>query len=537
MARLKDELKGASASLERVSAERSGLTHQLAEQVEAAKHEAAKWQQLIHDAHTQSNGNDQSLTQAGEQLAAAKKELQAAKEKAAALQTAKDELEFKLELGNDDHAKSLAAQKQELAGEIAKRDEQIQDLARKLEAAEKGGSASGVKLTGKESAKVKDLVKQMQMLEGQRNDLATQLFAAQDAHKKLEIEALHARSNFESKLQSLEQKSTDLEREKSAWQSQKSKSPIPATPETLAQSQKQAAFHRHRLLRQARALRESRVHFTHIETAVTKTRDEVVQQRDQLRARRENLEQVKRLLEKQEMVMARKLADHNAFKTVAAVGIFVIMVLGSAFFGVTHFVRPLYQSEAVVQLAAPSDLQGTDLQNWLNNQVQYLHSNDVAVAAWKVLKSAENHYTLQDVREEWLASLQKNLTLSLDSRAKSITIHYAGLDPDGVADASNALARAYLQPDLRESSDGNKNTGQGAQLTQKATPPVYPIEDNRMMIWACVVAGALLLSVIFVLIFRHFISRQLKEIDQMADMKDLEDIKSEMPEAARPATE
>ena len=73
---------------------------------------------------------------------------------------------------------------------------------------------------------------------------------------------------------------------------------------------------------------------------------------DTLKSRGNSLEQVKRLLEKQELVMARKLADHGALKTVAAVGIFVIMILGATFFGVYQFVSPTYRSEAIVALPA-----------------------------------------------------------------------------------------------------------------------------------------------------------------------------------------
>ena len=76
------------------------------------------------------------------------------------------------------------------------------------------------------------------------------------------------------------------------------------------------------------------------------------------------------------MVMARKLADHNAIKTVAAVGIFVIMVLGSVFFGIYRFVRPTYRSEAVVQLAVPQDLQGADVDTWITKQIEFVKSEE-----------------------------------------------------------------------------------------------------------------------------------------------------------------
>jgi len=532
--RLREELKGAMGSVERVSTERAALAQQLAAQVEASRHEAAKWQQMIQDASSQSAGSGEALSESKARAEAAQKELDATKQKLAQLQSAKDELEFQIEVRAEDNARALEAAKQELTQQIAQRDQQIQELAQKLEAAEKAGPT--LKLSGKESQKVKEIAKQMQMLEGQRNDLASQLFAAQDSLKKLQEESLLAKNALESQLLSLQQKTAALESEKHSWQKQKSANPIPATPETLAQSQKQAAFHRHRLLRQAKALRQVRVQIRDTQVAVEQGREEITQQRELIRARKENLEQVKRLLEKQEMVMARKLADHNAFKTVAAVGIFVIMVLGSAFFGVNHFVHPLYRSEAVVQLAAPQDLHGAELESWMNKQMEAVRSNDVTFAAWKVLHSGDTHYTLQDVRDEWIATLPRSLQLSVDSHAKTLTLRYFGGEAENVADASNALARAFLQPDLRD-PDSSKDIGAGAQLAQKATVPAIPVEDNRLMICLSIVAGALLLSLVFVLIFRHFVARQLKEIDQMADTQDLEDIKTEMPEGVKPAVE
>jgi hypothetical protein len=38
------------------------------------------------------------------------------------------------------------------------------------------------------------------------------------------------------------------------------------------------------------------------------------------------------------------------------------------------------------------------------------------------------------------------------------------------------------------------------------------------------------------MVFRHFIARQLKEIDQMADAEDLEDMQGDLSENAQPAT-
>jgi len=288
-------------------------------------------------------------------------------------------------------------------------------------------------------------------------------------------------------------------------------------------------------LRQAKALRNYRQQIRDTRTGLEASRNEIAQQREQLRARKENLEQVKRLLEKQEMVMARKLADHNAIKTVAAVGIFVIMILGSVFIGVYRFVRPVYRSEAVVQLAAPQNLQGAELDGWLKQQMDYMRSNEVTSAAWKVLRSEEQHYSMHDVRDEWVNSLPSRLNLTLDGGSKALSVRYSGSDAEGVSQVCNALAIAYTTPGLREQAgDQTKALGLGSQVLAKATVPLYPVEDNRMMVSMSIVAVALFVSLILVMIFRHFITRQLKEIDQMAE-EELADMKTDLPEGAGPA--
>jgi flagellar biosynthesis/type III secretory pathway M-ring protein FliF/YscJ len=57
------------------------------------------------------------------------------------------------------------------------------------------------------------------------------------------------------------------------------------------------------------------------------------------------------------------------------------------------------------------------------------------------------------------------------------------------------------------------------------------LEDSRMSISLAVVAATLLVSLLLVMIFRHFIARQLNEIDQMADAQELEDVRADLPEA------
>jgi hypothetical protein len=246
-----------------------------------------------------------------------------------------------------------------------------------------------------------------------------------------------------------------------------------------------------------------------------------------LRTRKENLEQVKRLLEKQEMVMARKLADHSALKTVAAVGIFLIMILGSVFFGVYKFVAPTYRGVAVVQLAPPAGLQGTELQAWLTRQMEFLRSQDVTFAAWRILRGGDQHYTMHDVREEWLATLGKSLTMQLDGASRALAIRYYGREAEGVSQVCNALATAYVTPTGREPADP-QGAGAGATILEKATVPDVPDEDHRWLLSLGISAVAMFLSLLLVILVRHYVARQLREIDEMADAQDLADLKGDL---------
>ncbi len=533
LAKLKSELQQASASLEKVAAERTSLAGQLEQQIEQGKAEAAKWQQAIDAARAQSSGGGEALQQAQAEAASAREELKAVKAQADLLKTAKDNLEFQLEVRAEDGAKQLENLRQGLTQQIAERDAQIAQLRQSME-----GGKSGKK-GGAESAanalKVQDLTKHAQMLEQQRNELATQLFSVQDTLRRQQEESLLAKNGLEAKLLALSEKTSKLEAEKSTWK-QRPQSAAGAAQSGNPKAAQQQAFQRDRLLRQAKALRTFRLQIRDTQGSLEQGREELAQQREQIRARKENLEQVKRLLEKQEMVMARKLADHNAIKTVAAVGIFVIMVLGSVFFGIYHFVNPLYRAEATVQLAVPSNLQGADLELWFNKQMEFVRSDEVTSAAWKVLRSPDEHYGMHDVREEWAGSLGSHLTMELDSKKAALTVQYSGPDANGVSQVANALAVAYSTPGLRDSAELTKNAGLGAQVI-KAAPPIFPLQDNRMMVSLGTVAVTLFISLILVMIFRFFIARQLKEIDRMADANELEDVKLDMPEDARPALE
>ena len=91
----------------------------------------------------------------------------------------------------------------------------------------------------------------------------------------------------------------------------------------------------------------------------------------------------------------------------------------------------------------------------------------------------------------------------------------------------NALATAYVTPAARDSADP-KGFGAGATISAKATVSQDPVEDRRLTLSWCLVAGALFVSLLLVMMFRHYVARQLKEIDQMADEQDLADLKGDL---------
>jgi uncharacterized protein involved in exopolysaccharide biosynthesis len=232
------------------------------------------------------------------------------------------------------------------------------------------------------------------------------------------------------------------------------------------------------------------------------------------------------------MVMARKLADHNALRTVAAVGIFLLMILGSSFVGIYTFLSPVYRTEAVIH-TAPGNAEA-DIDGWLNRQVDFIKSPEVTSAAWRILRSPDNHYAMHDVREEWLNSFTSHLTIAPDDAARTLTLRYTGPAADGVSQVVNALASAYVNPNLRDATEATHLIGAGATLESPAPVPASPAQDHRFTTALASAAAAVFLSLVAVMSFRHMVFRQLREIDAMADPNDLSDLSDEaalQPEA------
>ncbi len=592
----RDELSKLHNEMQGMSQARTELENQLSEQLRRFDRDAAEWQRKLELATAEKSVlQDQAAIAA---LAAARSEIDSLQQQITEVASARTELDRRLSERDAGHAEEIVRLRGEaekiLAQERARAEERVAELMieagalknkagrsdgasaeatelrEKLSSAEKEWStalaqrdaqiaewrnqfeqvrrdlqtaqaAASTAVTTEvslpaDTRQLEELRRQLTQMEAQRNELATQLFAIQDSLQRREEEALLTRSSLEGQLLDLQEKTERLEAEKSRW----------TTPATAAHAVSTKAGNvlidsarlgqnRERLLRQARSLRAYRKQMRESTGTLASGRDELVQQREQLRVRKENLEQVKRLLEKQEMVMARKLADHNALKTVAAVGIFVIMVLGSAFLSVYKFVAPNYRTEAVVQLVVPAGVTGQELSAWQSRQAEFVRNSEVTYAAWKILRGPDERYAMHDVRDEWLQSLVKNLTLQLDPQSKTLALRYSGPDSLGVSQVTNALAIAFSNPGMRESTDLTQSFGAGSTVLAKATPPMFAAEDYRLVIGLSVAAIVLFLSLIVVVIFRHYVARQLREIDQMADDSDLEDIRGEMPIDVRPA--
>ncbi len=490
LAEAKLELAKITADLAEANHDRSEHGHVLAEQLVRYEKNAAEWQRKLNEALAQTpqntESNDEIITTLKAELAQAMTKLEIAE------------------------------------GERRALEQQIATT----------GNAGTIQADA--------LARQVHMLEQQRDELGAQLFTVQDILRRQTDESLLAKNSLEGELFSLRRRHAELEAERTTWQSQQVGRLAEASSEQVEQieaAQEALAAHHERLLRQARTLRAYRKQVRETKGTLEQHREDIAQQREQLRSRKENLEQVKRLLEKQEMVMARKLADHNALKTVAAVGIFVIMVLGSVFISVYKFVNPIYRSEAVVQLVPPATTpQGPALQAWLARQMEFIRSDDVTFTAWKMLRTPDEHYGMHDVREDWLASLSKNLSLQLDAGTKTLAVRYTGANAEGVSQVCNALAAAYATPGAREGTpELNRTLGVGAMVIAKAMPPLYPAVDNRLMLSLSVVAVVMFISLLLVIMFRHYVARQLREIDQMADEQDLDDIRAEMPDDVQTA--
>lgn len=303
-------------------------------------------------------------------------------------------------------------------------------------------------------------------------------------------------------------------------------SPAGREDSTASHARRQRA----RLVRAATRLRIRAQQLVAQRDALAQQQEEANRHEQYLKLKGENLEQVKRLMEKQELIMARKLADHAAIKTVAAVGIFVIMILGITFAGVYWLISPVYRTEAVVQLTALNPQSPPErIAQALQSAMEQMQSQNVTYPAWVALRAG--NYNLQDNRQEWLEGLPAHLTLHVDSASRTLSLYYTGRSADGVAMVCNALAAAFVEatrvkaPNARPDDPPTLAT---AAVAARALPPIAPVEDRRMPLALSTTAVVLFASLLAVLTMRHIVRKQLRDIDQMAEASDWAQARAEL---------
>ena len=212
--------------------------------------------------------------------------MEAAKAKLAGLKTAHDDMQFQLEVQAEEAQKQLQAMQSELALQLAEREEEIAEWKAKYQAAAAAAPTAG------ENAETHELQQQLNTLEQQRTDLAHQLFAIQDELRRQQEDFLLSKNGMEGKLLTATNQIDILEAEKSAWQSQAQSIPGGATgplaplSDLAGDSARHIAGHRQRLLHKARTLRAFRQQVGDYQRGLEKNREEIAQQREQLRAAR-----------------------------------------------------------------------------------------------------------------------------------------------------------------------------------------------------------------------------------------------------------
>ncbi len=366
-------------------------------------------------------------------------------------------------------------------------------------------------------------------LQTERDALLGVRVELEEASAKQAAEAQQSQATLESTIGQLRQRCEALQAEKARLEQQPSMSSsmeFAAEPSVTSDAMTRQ---RRMLLERVRKQRHRLWAFRETQKRLEDQWSDIAKQREQLKTRNGSLEQVKRLLEKQELVMARKLADHSALKTVAAVGIFAIMILGATFFGVYQFVSPTYRSEANVKLAT-NGAAATD-------PVKFINSPEVVNAAWEHLANDE-HYNVQTEHDAFVGTLADNLNVKVDSTAQQVTIQYTGPSKEGVAQVCNQLALAYVTTSGSLGDAGTSPTAQAAKLQSigfiRAVAPSLPIRDNRLKTFLSISAAAMCVSLLAVMAMRLYIRRQLREIDRMADDEDLENLNDDMPLDTQP---
>jgi hypothetical protein len=219
----------------------------------------------------------------------------------------------------------------------------------------------------------------------------------------------------------------------------------------------------------------------------------------------------------QERETPQKPARSSAIKTLAAVALFALMVLGITVVGVYGFVSPVFRSEADVQLVPPSDLKPADLPDWLARQTKDVRADpEVLEDAWKQMREVGS--SRYNSKEEWLAALPRDMDVKLDTATKTMSVRMIGDSRAGLCAAANAVAAAYVDKAARLKAESSHPDHMGtAVLAVRATPAAISATDPRMSLAASLSVAALLTGLLAVMVFRRALMKDLRAIDDMED--------------------
>lgn len=529
--------------------------------------EATEIREQLSRASTEQSGSAEALislrAQHETQIAELSSKLEIARLDAESLQTEKARLEQQLasaanemQLRVKSSAGDTSAKQAEMAAEISKLQLSITELTEskgevedKLAAALaeiqsiKQGAA-GLETDAQKQAEEKSRLEgRISVLEAAKREVEAQLKTAQDEAEKtrkqhedyihesadeLERQIAEQRGHFENKITDL---TAQLEKTKNDLASEREAHARLAAEKNVAsgkhvENEARLTGIRRRLTRQIMQLRQRRQQWRGMIAKFESNAQELQKQKEQFATRKENLDQVKRLLEKQELVLSRKLADHSAMRTVGIVSIAVAAILFTVFSGVYHFVKPVWRSEAIVQVTPPASLHEKDVAGWLAKQEETLRSPDVIAIAWQGLR--QDGYGGHDNRDAFVASLAAQLKVTPDVGSKQLSVQYTGGEAKDAADICNALSGGYsvllakqadkVAPDATDTEKA-KATASAAKATifAKATPAQIPIKDDRRNLALMIAGSTMIVAAVFGLIIRFFIRRSLREIEKMSD--------------------
>ena len=85
---------------------------------------------------------------------------------------------------------------------------------------------------------------------------------------------------------------------------------------------------------------------------------------------------------------------------------------------------------------------------------------------------------------------------------------------------------------LRHTTAATRDIGTDSQITAPAAVPTAPVKDHRFTLALAVADSMICVALLAVMAFRHLVSRQLREIDAMADTVDLDDLPTDCPAAS-----